>query len=183
MVDKENGNKAQAADELVSKSQRKREALEVRDLAKQLLALSPARLEQVPLSATLREEIKRARAIRSHVARKRQMQYVAKLMRRDDTAPIEDALESFEVEARQLTARQHRCEAWRDRLIDEGDAAVGSLFELRRDTDTQAIRQLVRNARREAARAEPPAAARALFRLLRELDEAAPLPSLSQGET
>ena len=75
-----------------------------------------------------------------------------------------------------MTARQHRAEAWRDRLLEEGDGAVGALLDSRRDADGQAIRQLLRNAGREAARNKPPAAARTLFRLLRELDEREPLP-------
>jgi ribosome-associated protein len=162
--------------EEVSKSQRRRDALEVRSLASRLISLNPSRLAVVPLDEQLRDEIDRARSIRSNVARKRQLQYVAKLLRRHELEPILDTLDSFENEARQLTARQHRVEAWRDRLIESGDAAVGALLERRRDADAQAIRQLVRNARREAQKNKPPAAARSLFRLLRELDEAEPLP-------
>ena len=79
-------------------------------------------------------------------------------------------------EARQSNARHHRAEAWRDHLLTIGDAAVGELLDARRDADVQAIRQLLRNARQEAARKKPPAAARSLFRLLRDLDEAEPLP-------
>ena len=92
--------------------------------------------------------------------------------------PLLDALDGFETEARQLNARHHRSEAWRDHLLERGDPAVGQLMELRRDADAQAIRQLLRNAGREAARGKPPSAARALFRLLRELDETDPLPPL-----
>ena len=162
--------------EEVSKSQRRREALEVKSLAARLIALNPSRLAAVPLDEQLRDEIDRAKTIRSNVARKRQLQYVAKLLRRSDPEPILDTLDAFENEARQLTARQHRSEAWRDRLVESGDPAVGALMELRRDADAQAIRQLVRNARREAQKNKPPAAARSLFRLLRELDETQPLP-------
>jgi ribosome-associated protein len=159
-----------------SKSQRRRDALELKNLATRLIRLPASQLAQVPMDGQLRAEIERARGIRSHVAAKRQMQYVAKLLRRDDPQPLYDALESFDIEARQVTARQHRSEAWRDRLLEEGDGALGALLESRRDADGQAIRQLLRNAGREAARNKPPAAARALFRLLRELDEREPLP-------
>lgn len=162
----------------ISKSQRRREALEVKSLASRLIELPAARLAQVPLDDQLRSEIDSARRMKSHGARKRQLQYVAKLMRRDDPEPILDALESFENEARQLNARHHRSEAWRNFLLDNGDRAVGKLLEKRRDADAQALRQLLRNAAREAARNKPPVAARALFRLLRDLDEAEPLPPL-----
>ena len=165
-----------ATEKAASKSQRRREALDIRALAAQLIGLGDSRLARVPLDEQLRAEIDRARAIRSHGARKRQLQYVAKLLRRADPQPLFDALDSFENEARQLNARHHRSEAWRDHLLEAGDTAVGELMEQRRDADGQAIRALLRNARREADRNKPPAAARALFRLLRELDEQEPLP-------
>jgi ribosome-associated protein len=164
------------APEDVSKSQKRREALEIRTLAARLIGLSPAQLAQVPLDDHVRAEIEQARRIRSNVARKRQMQFVAKLMRRSDPAVIHAALAAFDQEARQLTARQHRSEAWRDHLLAAGDAAIGELLQQRRDADGQALRQLVRNALREARADRPPAAARALFRELRALDETEPLP-------
>ena len=164
------------APEEVSKSQKRRDALEIRTLAARLIGLSPAQLAQVPLDDHLRAEIEQARRIRSNGARKRQMQFVAKLMRRSDPAEIHAALAAFDQDARQLTARQHRSEAWRDHLLAAGDAAIGELLQQRRDADAQALRQLVRNALREARADRPPAAARALFRELRALDEAEPLP-------
>jgi ribosome-associated protein len=162
----------------VSKSQRRRDALELKSLASTLIGLSPSRLAQVPLDDSLRTEIDHARHIRSNVARKRQLQYVAKLLRRSDPEPILQAIEVFENEARQLSARHHRTEAWRDRLLEGGDPALGELLEQRRDADVQLIRQLIRNANREATRNKPPSAARALFRALREMDEAKPLPTV-----
>jgi len=165
-----------AEDSLISKSQRRRDALELKSLASTLIKLSPARLNRVPLEDGIRDAVEDAKAIRSNVARKRQMQYVAKLLRRTDPESIFLALEEFEGEARQLTGRQHRCEAWRDCLLERGDAAIGELMNLRSSVDTQALRQLVRNAKKEIERGKPPASARSLFRLLRDMDEQEPLP-------
>jgi ribosome-associated protein len=159
-----------------SKSQRRRDALELKSLARELIAMSPSRFAHIPLDETVRAAVEEARRIRSHVARKRQMQFVAKLLRRSDAEPIMQALEELEHDARQVTARQHRAEAWRDHLIESGDAALGDLMRQRQGADTQAIRQCIRQARKEASRNRPPAAARALFRLLRAMDEAEPLP-------
>ncbi len=147
MKDKENLSEEDAP---VSKSQRRRDALELKSLALELIKMSPARLGRVPLDDDVREAIMDARQIRSHVARKRQMQYAAKLLRRMDPEPIFQAIDGFETEARKLTGRQHRAEAWRDFLLESGDPAVGDLMQQRTDTDTQAIRQLIRNADREA---------------------------------
>jgi len=171
-----------SADEpLVSKSQRRREALELKALASELTKLSPARLGRVPLDENVRAAIVETRQIRSHVARKRQLQYAAKLLRRIDPEPILQALEGFGGEARQLTGRQHRSEAWRDYLLERGDFAIGELMKQRADVDTQALRQLVRNAKKESERKKPPASARALFRTLRDMDEQEQLPPVSNS--
>jgi ribosome-associated protein len=166
-------------DSLVSKSQRRREALELKALASQLIKLSPARLGRIPLDDDVRSAIMEARDIRSNVARKRQLQYAAKLLRRIDPEPILQTLKGFDGEARQLTGRQHRSEAWRDYLLEQGDLAVGELMKHRQDVDTQALRQLVRNANKEAEKSKPPTSARALFRTLRDMDEREQLPNAS----
>lgn len=173
--------KLQDEPELVSKSQRRRDALEVKSLASELINLSQAKLGRVPLDEMVRAAVMEARQMRSNGARKRQLQYVAKLLRRDDPEPILLALEKFDGEAREITGRQHRCEAWRDFLLEAGDPAVGELMQHRIDTDTQAIRQLIRNASREAARNKPPVASRTLFKLLREMDQEEPLPAAGSG--
>ena len=170
---------APPADERPSKSQRKRDARALFELGRTLVEMPRARLASVPLDAELRGAIDFTRSVTAHVARKRELQHLAKLLRRVDAEPIREALEALDNEARQLTARHHRAEQWRDRLLDEGDAAVGALCEARDDVDVQALRQLIRNAQRERARNKPPAAARSLFRVLRDLDGHTPLPPLA----
>jgi len=125
--------------EVVSKSQRKRDALELKNLASTLIGLDAARLARVPMDDSIREAIEDARKIRSNVARKRQLQYAAKLLRRVDPAEIIETIESFDLAARQLTARQHRCEAWRDLLLESGDEALGKLLEHEQAVDIQAM--------------------------------------------
>ena len=150
---------------LASKSQKRREALELKSLASDLIKLSPAKLVRVSMDDAVREAIMEARKIRSHVARKRQLQYVAKLLRRTDPNPIVQTLEDFEGEARQLTARQHRVEDWRDLLLESGDHAVSALMKQRNDADIQSIRQLIRNTHKESGRGKPPASALSLIHI------------------
>lgn len=164
--------------EIISKSQRKRDAKELKSLASELIRLDSSQLAKVPLEAPIREAVQEARQIRSHVAAKRQLQFIAKLLRRLDVTPIRVAIESFHNKARQLTARQHRAENWRDFLLESGDPALGKLLEQRHEANRQAIRQLIRNAQREASSGKPPASSRSLFRLLRDMDENKPLPPL-----
>jgi len=148
----------------------------VKSLARDLIAMSPSRFAQLPVDDPVRAAVEEARRIRSNVARKRQLQFVAKLLRRAETEPLMRALDALEQDARLAAARHHRAEAWRDLLIESGDPALGELLQQRQGADAQAIRQHIRQARKEASRAQPPAAARGLFRLLRQMDEAEPLP-------
>lgn len=161
-----------------SKSQRRRDALELKSMASRLIGLKSTVLARIPMDEALHTAIREAQAIRSNVARKRQMQYVAKLLRRSDPAPITDALEALDNEARELNSRHHRTEAWRDYLLESGDPALGRLLAERRGADAQSIRQLTRNAHKESSQGKAPASARRLFRLLREMDEEHALPPL-----
>lgn len=167
-----------ADDSTVSKSQRKREAKALFDFGRRLVELPEPVLHSLPLEADLLDEVLYTRAISARVARKRQLGFLAKRLRTADLEPIEAALAARHDAARQLTARQHRTEAWRDRLLEGDNQALGALLDARRDIDAQTLRQLVRNAQREAGAGKPPASARKLFRLLRDHDEASALPPL-----
>jgi len=156
----------------VSRSQRRREALDVLNLAHALVALSDAQLKAMPLSDDLLEEVRQARAVKQQIAHKRQTQFLAKQMRRlddDEIEAIRAALDRDRGLARRETAALHQLEAWRDRLIDEGDEALGELLVRFPQADRQQLRQLARQARTERERNKPLHAYRELFRLLREI--------------
>lgn len=163
--------------EEVSKSQLKREALAKRSLASELIALGSKQFANAPLDEDLRDEIRDARKITAHVARKRQLMYVGKKLRLRDTSEIEQYLENLKNNASQLTQKHHNAESWRDYLLANGDRGLAEFLRLRPDADRQALRQLIRNTSSEMAKGKPPASARALFRVLREMDSPSPLPS------
>jgi ribosome-associated protein len=165
---------AEAPDESfeVSRSQRRREALDVLQLAHALVALSDAQLKSVPLTDDLRDEVRNARAVRQQIAHKRQTQFLAKQLRRlddDEIEAIRAALDRDRDLARRETAALHQLEAWRDRLIDRGDEALGELLASYPNADRQQLRQLARQARTEREQNKPLHAYRELFRLLREI--------------
>jgi ribosome-associated protein len=159
-----------------SKSQLKRDARAMFDLGRELVALDQATLNRLPMDSRLREAVETARNIKSRIAHKRQLQRIAGVLRGMDATPLQDALEAKKNEARQLTVRHHRVEAWRDRLLAEGDAALRVLLNENHAADAQALRTLIRNAQREAEQGKPPASARKLFKVLRDMDESHPLP-------
>lgn len=153
-----------------SRSELRRAALAVFELAERLVALSEAQLEAVPLSDELRTLVMASRKVTQHIARKRQLQYLAKHLRRraDELPPIEAALAHDRDGGRREAARQHRLEHWRDRLVAGGDEDLSAYIATHPGADRQQLRQLVRRAHEEARLGKPPAAARELFRLLRE---------------
>ena len=155
-----------------SRSQQRREALDVLALAEKLATLSDAQLERLPIPDGLLPHIVETRRMTAHGARKRQTAFLAKQMRREDEETLEairDALDEDGVAARREVATLHRVESWRERLLAEGDAALAELLEEHPGADRQHLRQLARNAHEEKLRNKPPRAFRELFRELRTL--------------
>ena len=125
----------------------------------------------------LRELVLASKKITAQIARKRQVQYLAKHMRRREDealAAIRAALEHDKADHRREAQALHAVEYWRDRLVDEGDAALAELLDAHPQADRQHLRQLARNAHQERLKNKPPHAFRELFRELRELLSAAP---------
>lgn len=160
----------------VSKSQLKREANEILALAKKLLAMPEPTLNGLPLDTGLRQEVEFARSIRAHGARKRQLMTVAKILRKQDNEQLLDAINNLDQKNRQMSARFHHIEAWRDRLLEGDDQDLSELLDKSPGINVQTLRQLIRNAKKEARLGKPPAAARKLFKFLREADADNPLP-------
>lgn len=154
-----------------SKSQRKRQAHALQDLGGDLVRLSRDRLEKLELPEALKAAVLEAKRITSHGAIRRQMQWIGKLMREVDGDAIARQLAKIRGESDAAKAAFHALEQWRDRLLQEDEAVTRWLAHYP-DTDAQRLRQLIRNARREAAESKPPKSSRALFRLLRDVAEA-----------
>jgi ribosome-associated protein len=144
----------------------------VLQLAETLAEMSDGELARLPLDDELRAEVRRTRAITRRIARKRQTQFLAKQLRRRDPAEL-DALRAALARDRARTQREaaalHRIEAWRERLIREGDRAVAALIRQFPDCDPTPLRRLIGQARIERAQDLPPRAFHELFRRLRGL--------------
>ena len=127
-----------------SRSEQRRDALDIRGLGEKLVALAPAHLAKLPIPEDLLEHIHETQRITSHIAHKRQLQFLAKQMRResDETLDaIRDAMEVGGDAARRETAILHTVEAWRARLLEDGDSA---LAEVHGDADAAVARGLHR---------------------------------------
>ena len=155
-----------------SRSELRRDALAVLNLAHSLMEQPPARLAQLPLGADLLKLVLDSQRIGAQIARKRQTQFLAKNLRREDDDFLEAvraALDHDKSDSRRENAALHRVEAMRDKLIADGDEALSELLGEYPQADRQHLRQLARNALQEQLKNRPPHAYRELFRELREL--------------
>ena len=154
-------------EEIPSKTRRKRDMHALQALGAALVGLSEAHLARMTLPAELAQAVHEARRIASHEARRRQVQYIGRLMRELDAAPIRAQLAAMRGGSSAERARHQRLEHWRARLMED-DRALTEFAHAHAPGDLQQLRALIRNARREQAEGRAPRAYRELFRVLRE---------------
>ncbi len=154
-----------------SKSQIKREATALQALGRKLTELNPAQLKTVPMSEDLSHAIDTFLRIRSKEAQRRQMQFIGKLMRSEDAEAIQEAVDRFDASSQRYAKELHELEAWRSRLINEGNQAITEFIASHDNVDVQHLRQLVRNAQKDQSQEKNTGAAKKLFQYLRELSE------------
>jgi ribosome-associated protein len=160
-------------DGIVSKTKRKQEMTALQSLGARLVDLPESQIAELPMEENLREAVLEAKRITSHEAKRRQMQYVGKLMRKIDPEPLRERLEAMTGHSARAAAQHRRLEGWRERLLADDEALTAFAAE-HPDADLQALRTLIRNARKEQKAAKPPRAYRELFRLIKECSSSAP---------
>ena len=158
--------------EPISKTKLKAEADAAQNIGKKLIDLSKDRLIKLALPEALFDAVLEAKRLTANGAIRRQLQYLGRLMRDIDSAPIVEQLQAWEGKNTQENARFHSMERWRDRLIAE-PAALQEFLALHPQADIQQARTLIRNAQKELANNKPPKSSRELFKLIRELSEGA----------
>lgn len=132
-----------------SKTQRKKDMLALQKLGETLIGLSATQLAKIPLPATLLEAIHFARTMKSHGAKRRQLQYIGKLMRDIDAEPIQKALKKMQMSHQEIMSQFHQIEAWRDQLIAEGDTALQKFLAIYPEADRKNLRLLIGKAKHQ----------------------------------
>jgi ribosome-associated protein len=161
-----------SVDEKPSKSARKREMLALQELGEAIVKLSDGELKLIPLEGELANAVAIARRINnSNEGLRRQLQFIGKLMRQGDISAIEAAYRELQNGRQLLNQQFHQLEQLRDRLLAEGPSAMNEVLEQYPQADRQHLRQLINAAIKERETAQPPAAARKLFRYLRDIAE------------
>lgn len=141
---------APETDERPSKTALKREAHDQQRLGEALAALPDERLAALAMPAELLEAIVQLKRTRSHEGRRRQLQYVGKLMRRADVGPLREAVAGTQLGPARDALALHEAERWREELSRDDDALTRWLAA-HPDSDAQRLRSLVRNARKDTA--------------------------------
>lgn len=153
-----------------SKSQIKREMLELQELGERLVSLNLEQLKKLALPASLHQAILDAKKMTSRNAKRRQLQYIGRLMRDiEDPTFIKEFFYQLEMKDQRANAFLHMLESWRERLLSDDVAAQTEFIQLYPNVDRQHLRQLIQNGKKERLHGKPLGASKLLFRYLREL--------------
>ena len=128
--------------EFVSRTKKKEHVEELQKLGAALVALAPAQLEALAIPAILLAAVLEAQRITSHEAKRRQLQFIGKVMRKIDAEPVRAALATVAGQSAAARAQQKRLESWRERLIGD-DSALTAYANEHPDADVQALRALI----------------------------------------
>ena len=153
-----------------SKTKQKEVMHELRDLGAELVELSVGQLKRINLPENIFDAVRECQKITAHGARRRQIQYLGKLMRSVDDEPIRAGLALLRGESSAETARLHRLERLRVRLLED-EAVLTKIAAQWPGVDLQHLRTLRRNALKEKENNKPPKNFRAIFQILQELDQ------------
>ena len=155
-------------DEAPSRSQLKRESAAVQELGEELCKLPGQVLIDLGVDEELREAIIVWQKTATHEGKRRQMQYVGRLMRNVDTRRLFTAWRKFKADGAASAKALHEIEELRQRLIDNAPGVWSEVFSKFPDIDKHELEHLVKEAKEEQKAGKPPRAFRAVFRLLRE---------------
>ena len=152
-----------------SKSQVKREMHELQKMGEELVALSAASRAKVPLDDELKDALQLADKLSNkREALRRHIQFIGRLMRTRDLEPIDQALALLRNTNQAATRQFHKVENWRDKLLTDNDALT-EFIAAYPQVDVQQLRQLIRNAKKEQEKQQPPKYFRELFQLIKPL--------------
>jgi len=154
-----------------SKSQRKRDMTALQKLGGQLVEQSVERIQKAPLPEDLRNAVLECQRIKNHEGRRRQLQYIGKLMRKlqdNEVDAIKQQMESWKGRSKADTALLHAVENQRAQLLEHPNALTDFLSRFPQ-ANSQQLRTLIRNAKKEQAENKPPKAFRELYRQIKEM--------------
>ena len=154
----------------ISKSQKKRDMLALQDIGEELVGLSSEAINKLELPDNLRTAVVEAKRIpkSKYGGMKRQMQYIGRLMREIDAAPIIEQLNSLKAPNKKETALHHLAERWRERLLAD-DTALNAFANEFTDADRALLAKCIHGAKDDKAKNKPPKNYRLLYSQIHDL--------------
>jgi ribosome-associated protein len=156
------------SEEIKSKTRLKDEMHELQSLGEALLALPLSVYHTLPVPENLDSALTAARKITAHGARRRQMQFIGKVMRSIDAAPLQAAYDEWKSGNKKLAREHQNLEELRDSLIAGDKAVMDAFIQEHQNCDIQQLRQLIRLAQQEKKLEKPPRNYRKLFQFLKD---------------
>jgi len=161
----------QNLEEIPSKSQLKRDMMELQKLGKIIAHLSLSQVKKLDLNEKLYDAIELAQNIHSNSASKRHRQYIGKLISKLDEQELEDIqnkMDALENTALESNKHFHLLEQYRDKIIKDGDSAIQDILQKYPQLERSHLRQLQRNAQKELSKEQAPKSARLIYKYLKE---------------
>ncbi|WP_439133179.1 ribosome biogenesis factor YjgA [Pseudomaricurvus sp.] len=156
-----------------SKTDIKKEMAALQDLGTKIVELSDKFIARIPIEGELADAIHQARGMKHREGRRRQLQFIGKLMRKaENIEEIKTAYERVISIGQEHTKIQHQTEHRRDRLLEDGNEALQTFVAEYPHCEVQYLRQLIRNSQKEQSQQKAPTSARKLFRYIRDIIEA-----------
>jgi len=152
-------------DEFISKTRRKKQMTDLQKVGAELVRLSPEQLARIDMPESLRDAVLACKRFTKHEAIRRQMQYIGRIMRDIDAAPIAEQLASGSAPSRKQTALFHLAEKWRDEMLADTEAAARFVADFP-EADAHRLRALCEKANAERRADRPPKHYRELFHVL-----------------
>ena len=152
-----------------NKTQIKKDIAVLFALGEEISELTETQIKTLELPENIHKAVVQVAGMPHKGARKRLLKYIASQFHKIDVAPIQDKLARMKNKSAHAVREHHIVERWRDRLIAEGNEALTELLDEQPQADRQLLRQLMRNAQKEAEAGRPPKSSRLLYRYLKEI--------------
>ncbi len=152
-----------------NKTQIKKDMATLFTLSEEMSELSPGQLKTLELPEVINKAVTEVSGMPHKGARKRLLKFIAGQLHKIDAEPIVEKLARIKNKSAHAVREHHIAERWRDRLIAEGNDALTELLDEHPHADRQLLRQLLRNAQKEAEAGKPPKSSRLLYRRLKGL--------------
>jgi ribosome-associated protein len=152
-----------------NKTQIKKDLAVIFAMSEEMANLSAGQLTMLELPENIYKAVVEASAMPHKGARKRLLKFITGQLHKIDINPILEKLSRIQNKSAHAVREHHVVERWRDRLIAEGNDALNALLDEQPHADRQLLRQLLRNAQKEAQAGKPPKSSRLLYRQLKEL--------------